>query len=97
MIRGEDVPARIKSLAVEVAQMEANKISDIETHGRVRDRDVKMLGSSGPGDDEAGVANTDQSGVENTDQTGVENTDQTGSLGIIQRAVTLVQGWWRKE
>ncbi|THV88795.1 hypothetical protein D6D27_07002 [Aureobasidium pullulans] len=97
VIRGEDVPARIKSLAVEVAQMEANKIFDIETHGRVRDRYVKMLGSSGPGDDEAGVENTDQSGVENTDQSGVENTDQSGSLGIIQRAVTLVQGWWRKE
>ncbi|CAD0020738.1 unnamed protein product [Aureobasidium pullulans] len=97
VIRGEDVPARIKSLAVEVAQMKANKISDIETHGRVRDRYVKMLGSSGPGDDEAGVENTDQSGVENTDQSGVENTDQTGSLGMIQRAVTLVQGWWRKE
>ncbi|TIA25276.1 hypothetical protein D6C81_01885 [Aureobasidium pullulans] len=89
VIRGEYVPARIKSLAVEVAQMEANKISDIETHGRVRDRYVKMLESSGSGDDEAGV--------ENTDQPGVEHTDQTGSLGIIQRAVTLVQGWWRKE
>ncbi|THW33690.1 hypothetical protein D6D21_09887 [Aureobasidium pullulans] len=89
VIRGEDIPARIKSLAVEVAQMEANKISDIETHGRVRDRYVKMLEFSGSGDDEAGV--------ENTDQSGVENTDQTGSLGIIQRAVTLVQGWWRKE
>jgi len=97
VIRGEDVPARIKSLAVEVAQMEANKISDIETHGRVRDRYVKMLDSSGLGDDEAGVENTDQPGVENTDQPGVEHTDQTGSLGIIQRAVTLVQGWWRKE
>ncbi|THZ17052.1 hypothetical protein D6C89_08974 [Aureobasidium pullulans] len=97
VIRGEDIPARIKSLAVEVAQMEANKIFDIETHGRVRDRYVKMLEFSGSGDDEAGVENTDQSGVANTDQSGVENTDQTGSLGIIQRAVTLVQGWWRKE
>ncbi|TIA49413.1 hypothetical protein D6C77_09577 [Aureobasidium pullulans] len=97
VIRGEDVPARIKSLAVEVAQMEANKIFDIETHGRVRDRYVKMLEFSGSGDDEAGVENTDQSGVANTDQPGVEHTDQTGSLGIIQRAVTLVQGWWRKE